>query len=241
METENIQKEEVQPLPPIDPTEMRGSRGSKSPRAAHPISKKQHTRLEKRRLLKKQMAEQIKAMTPKERKVFFTEIGEDQPEQPAILKTESMTTEEKKEEPKKKATTPWKPAAITEIPGHLKDGRFTYRLCNTQKIGNIQRKLQEGWEIDRILSAKINDLYGGLARTIEDGSPMDSTVRMRELIVMRMPKEMAEARNEYYRKMGQIDRGTIEKGMRNRLTAEQDSENVLGRSTIYSERTVERI
>lgn len=140
----------------------------------------------------------------------------------------------------KKTTMPWKPARITEIPENLKDHRFVYRQCNTQKTGNIQKKLQEGWEIDHILSKKLNELYG-LTRTLQDGSPMDSTFQIRELIVMRMPKEMAHERNEYYRKRSSIDRKSIERGMRDNLNEESDPSNILGRSTIYSERKLERI
>ncbi len=140
----------------------------------------------------------------------------------------------------KKSSTPWKPARVIDIPESYKDPRFTYRWCNTLKMGNIQKKIQEGWEIDKILSKKLNELYG-LNRTLEDGSPMDSTVKMRELIVMRIPKEMAEERNEYYRKRGQIDRKSIEKGMRENLNETSDPANILGRSTLYSERKLERI
>jgi hypothetical protein len=149
-----------------------------------------------------------------------------------------------KESEIKKSSTPWKPARMLEIPENLKDSRFTYRWCNRKRVGNMEKKVREGWEVDTILSKKLNELYG-LNRTIEDGSPIDSTVNMRELIIMRMPKEMTESRNEYYRKRSQIDRRSIQKGMRKNIEDEPESAsdpaNVLGRSTIYGERKLERI
>lgn len=142
----------------------------------------------------------------------------------------------------KSVSTPWKPARVIDIPEGYKDQRFTYRWCNVLKIGNIQKKIQEGWEVDKIMSKKLNELYG-LNRTIEDGSPIDSTVKMRELIVMRIPKEVAHERNEYYHKRGQIDQESIEKGMRDNISNKtgSDPSNILGRSTVYSERKLERI
>jgi hypothetical protein len=155
-----------------------------------------------------------------------------------MLNTASAVKSEQAAE--KSVSTPWKPARITEIPEYLKDPRFIYRGCNSKKTGNIQKKLQEGWEVDKELSKKLDELYG-LNRTIQDGSPLDSTHQVRELIYMRMPKELALERNEYYRKRGQIDRKSIEKGMRENLNETSDPSNILGRSTIYSERKLERI
>lgn len=95
---------------------------------------------------------------------------------------------------KHKVTRPWEPAKLLDIPQHLKDPNFTYRFCNKNAIGNIQKKEAEGWEIDKDLSKKLQQLQ----RTINDGSKLDGTLQIREMIVMRMPKELAKARNEYY-------------------------------------------
>lgn len=94
-----------------------------------------------------------------------------------------------------KATTPWKPARIMDIPSHLKDPAFTYRWCDKKKEGNIQKKESEGWIIDKELSKKMTTLAN---KTIVDGTPLDGTMQLRELIVMKMPKEMAAERAIYY-------------------------------------------
>lgn len=103
--------------------------------------------------------------------------------------------------PKKRPTAPWRPAKVLDIPAHLKDPRFTYRFVNTKKEGNELKKLQEGWEYDHELSKKLTEHYGSI-RTIRDGTPTDGVYRMREMILMRIPKELAESRNQYYADRG---------------------------------------
>lgn len=95
------------------------------------------------------------------------------------------------------ATTPWKPARVLDIPAELKDKRFTYRWASKRSVGRIQKLIAEGWEIDKEISSK---LEGSLPSTMEDGSSLDGTVQRRELVVMRLPREMADARNAYYQK-----------------------------------------
>jgi hypothetical protein len=122
------------------------------------------------------------------------------------------------EEPEiKKATTPWKPAKRLSIPEHLKNPRFVYRFVNTKKEGNELKKLDEGWEYDRELSEKLKAYGLAQTRGLQDGTPLDSTYRIRELVVMRMPKEMAEKRNEYYLEKTKIDTGRMRQGMRTNM------------------------
>ncbi len=94
---------------------------------------------------------------------------------------------------KKKATTPWKPARVLDIPKHLKDPAFVYRWVDKDKPGNVRKKLSEGWEIDKELTKKMTGV-----RTATDGSNIDGTMQIREMIVMKIPKELAEARNKYF-------------------------------------------
>lgn len=93
-----------------------------------------------------------------------------------------------------KVTRPWQPAKIMDIPKELKDPNFVYRCCNKSAPGNITKKEVEGWEMDKELSKKMKQLQ----RTILDGSPLDGTLQIRELVVMRMPKALAESRAKYY-------------------------------------------
>ena len=105
------------------------------------------------------------------------------------------TTQEVVQKPKHRVTTPWKPASRIEIPEHLKIPGFRYRSCNTSQTGNIEKKKAEGWIVDKELSKKMEHIA-----TIDDSKKLDGTTRFRELIVMRMPEEMAKSRDEYYAK-----------------------------------------
>lgn len=95
---------------------------------------------------------------------------------------------------KHRVTTPWKPATLLDIPGQYKDPDFIYRFCDKKRDGNIEKKIAEGWEIDNELSRKMRQVKP----TIEDGAALDTTTGIRELVVMRMRKETAQARNEYF-------------------------------------------
>lgn len=114
--------------------------------------------------------------------------------------TPEVDTQEKpKTSPKKVSrgvsTTPWKPSRVLDIPQHLKVKGFTYRWASKNQVGRIQKLISEGWEIDTELSKKLST---AIPKTIIDGSPLDGTVQRRELIVMRIPDEMADARRAYY-------------------------------------------
>jgi hypothetical protein len=125
------------------------------------------------------------------------------------------------EEPEKKAsTTPWKPAKRLNIPEELKDPRFVYRFVNTKREGNEVKKQDEGWEYDMELSVKLKQRGLAPLRGIEDGTPLDSSYRIRELIVMRMPKEMAASRNKYYLDKGTIDKKSMTNTMRKNMPEE---------------------
>jgi hypothetical protein len=61
---------------------------------------------------------------------------------------------------------------------------------------NIQKKLDEGWEIVRKgIDGRHESISEG---TLMDGAQLDNTVRKRNLILMRMPEELAKSREEYF-------------------------------------------
>jgi hypothetical protein len=126
---------------------------------------------------------------------------------------------------KKMATTPWRPAKRLNIPSDLKDNRFVYRFVNTKKDGNESRKQDEGWEYDMELTEKLKR-RGTLAniRSLEDGTPLDTRYRIRELVVMRMPKEMAAQRNKYYLDKSNIDVGSMKDSMRQNISTSGGSQ-----------------
>ena len=121
----------------------------------------------------------------------------------------NAATEEKSETKKHRVTRPWEPATLMGIPEHLKNPAFVYRYCTKEEArpGNIRKKIAEGWEIDTELSKKMVRI----SPTINDGKPLDSTLQIREMIVMRMPIELKKSRDAYFAKLnGGNSNGTQE-------------------------------
>ncbi len=56
----------------------------------------------------------------------------------------------------------------------------------------------EGWIIDKGVAKKMNAANFLQNQTILDGKSPDGALRMREMILMIMPKEMAAERRAYY-------------------------------------------
>lgn len=92
-----------------------------------------------------------------------------------------------------KSNVSWKPARVLDIPSSLKDSRFVYRWVAKKQDGRISKMKQEGWVIDEEISKKLEPI-----KTISDGSKIDSTTQVRELIVMKLPKELKTARDAFY-------------------------------------------
>ena len=95
---------------------------------------------------------------------------------------------------------PWKPASLIDIPAKYKDSRFEYYAATTSRTGNIQKKISEGWEIDTKITPQMR-AAGALPPTVHDGGQKDDTLRFRELLVMRMPKERVQKRREYFERL----------------------------------------
>ena len=98
----------------------------------------------------------------------------------------------------------WKPASYIHIPENLKKPGFRYRACNTEKTGNIDKKIAEGWEIDTELTQKMRR-----TPTLQDGQNLDTTMKIRELVIMRMPEELAKQRDKYYSDLSSRARNNI--------------------------------
>ncbi len=119
----------------------------------------------------------------------------------------------------KKATTPWKPASIIEIPASCKDSGFEYYCATTNRTGNIEKKIAEGWEIDYWIAPKMREQGLTQPTTIQDGKSVDNTTRFRELIVMRMPKELLQSRRKYHEKKSAEQLGRVQGDFDARLEA----------------------
>ena len=92
----------------------------------------------------------------------------------------------------KKGKTTWKPANIMGLTN--KDPNYSYKWAEATGQ-NIQRYIAEGWEVVDRTTDKVNALS---SNTMDFGSQQDTTIRSREMILIRTPRENAEARKEYY-------------------------------------------
>ena len=142
-------------------------------------------------ILAKEQAEKGIVVTPEEAKaiVVATMPG---PIEEDILEEHPL---------KGKPTTPWKPAKILKLPGVLKRPGMVARWCHEKKEGNIAAKRDAGWEFVRVKPEAREQLN----RTLNDSIGVDGTIRVRELILMWMPKEVADARDKYYQARGSFD------------------------------------
>ncbi len=92
----------------------------------------------------------------------------------------------------KKGNSSWKPASVTDVTG--KEPGYRYRWVNKDP-DNLAKKVQEGWET-------INGLQSDGATPedsrINDGHKMTSVTEKRDVILQRIPEELALERDAYY-------------------------------------------
>ena len=96
--------------------------------------------------------------------------------------------------PVKKGRASWRPArkldALNKAPG------FRYRYVSTD-YANLQKKLAEGWEFVNP-STGIPGQHNPSAREIADGKNLDTVQKMRELVLMALPEDIALERDAYH-------------------------------------------
>lgn len=94
----------------------------------------------------------------------------------------------------KKGRPSWNPAAMLDVvnptPG------FRHRWVDKDPA-NVQKKIAEGWVM-------ANEINGHTAEhehpdKMGDGAPLTSAKEYRELVLMAIPEETAQARDEFYR------------------------------------------
>ena len=109
--------------------------------------------------------------------------------------TEVPTVDTPVDLPKQKRGAPvWKPASLLThppMPG--------FRLRWVSKA-QLSKRVAEGWEVVQKGGRPVTSAPD-LERTGVDASKMDSTTQLRELILCRMPEEMARSREAYYKNM----------------------------------------
>lgn len=93
----------------------------------------------------------------------------------------------------KKGRKSWSPAqklAITD-----QDPGFRYRWCEKDQA-NLDKKLAEGWAfVDPTKGLKADHLR---PEHVSDGKPQQGAKEYRELVLMALPEEVAQARDRYF-------------------------------------------
>jgi hypothetical protein len=90
-------------------------------------------------------------------------------------------------------TKPWQPASKLK-PVNRQEG-YRYRYVHKDNLARMQ---DEGWEV--VTKGAAKKLESNPVRTLDDGTPLDSVEKVRDLILCRMPEEVAKQRDAYYRK-----------------------------------------
>mgnify|MGYP003131770246 CR=1 FL=1 len=103
-------------------------------------------------------------------------------------------TPAKVEIPRKVGSKSWRPAALTHVKG--RDPKYSYRFFDSSRPGRLDKAQAEGWEV-----VKNNDSAELPIRSMSDGAATDSVKRVRELVLMRIPKEMAKQRAKFFQNL----------------------------------------
>jgi len=100
----------------------------------------------------------------------------------------------------KEERRPWRPSGLTDIPKRFLDSNYVYRFCSATDV-NMQKKQSERWEVDKDVLPKMIKAGYNYVPTLNDGRGVDGTLKIRELILMRMRKDDAEERAKYFRNL----------------------------------------
>lgn len=103
-----------------------------------------------------------------------------------------------KQESFKKGNSSWKPASVTDV-ANKEDG-YRYRWSG-KTPDNLAKKQAEGWE-------SVSSLGGAVASQgrIDDGKPLSTVYEKHDLVLQRIPEEVALERDAYYN--GETERRT---------------------------------
>ena len=108
----------------------------------------------------------------------------------------------------KKGRPSWRPAQMLTVE---KEPGYRYRWVRKDDA-NIERKTNESWSF---VAKDVHEHPEG----INDGKPLTSTGEYREMVLMRIPEEIAQERDAYFRAL--TDRQT--RGIKNQLEAEMQN------------------
>jgi len=115
---------------------------------------------------------------------------------------------------KKKGRASWKPARHFDI--RNKDPNYRYRMALNDP-GNIEKKQAEGW----IVVDRNSNIAGSqsLPNPSTDGQALASPVTYREHVLMVLPNEQAEARDEYFAERASIRERQIKRELESEFSA----------------------
>jgi hypothetical protein len=121
--------------------------------------------------------------------------------------------------PEKPTNYSWLPARVLDIPKKFLNPGYRYRFVNSIKDGNELKKQSEHWEFDHEVAEKMR--AAGLAvKTQQDGTGHGTTYKVRELVLMRIKQEYAEAREKYYKELGNVDPTEMRRQLRGQINTQ---------------------
>jgi len=105
-----------------------------------------------------------------------------------------MSVFKPKTEAVKSGRTSWQPASVTEVTNKEEGYRYRWVIKDPH---NLAKKEQEGWEkVDGLQANKVSIKDEG-AR-VSDPTRMTSLYEKHDVILQRIPEELAEQRDAYY-------------------------------------------
>lgn len=115
----------------------------------------------------------------------------DQTESPAAAETQAAPPTEKK-----KGTKPgWRPAG--QLPNLKGPPGFTAKWANPDKLDKL---LAEGWQVMKPEENRGSQI---IRADVNDGSSLNGALRYREMVAVKLPNDLKEARDEYIRNENQ--------------------------------------
>lgn len=94
------------------------------------------------------------------------------------------------------ATTPWKPSSFLGLPEGIKRKYLAGYRGRFASKSQLPKKLAEGWEVVQFSPEDMKLLKPA---TIIDGKALTTSLEVRELILIRMPEDVAKSRDDFFK------------------------------------------
>ncbi len=95
------------------------------------------------------------------------------------------------------ATETWKPASLLDVPNWVRE-KYTGNRLRWCRKEEIDKKLLEGWAKCIVDGTEVAEEF---RPTMIDASSHDSTISVREMLLMHIPEKMAKAREAHFEKL----------------------------------------